>query len=341
MNTENKFARFMRNTGPARFLIPVGIILIIFGIILLGFKTDKYAETVGKVTNVEQYLDNSGEETQTQYNVSFDYTVDGVKYSDRFNGLSKAYKVGDDIKVFYDPENPQKTTNSKGARTFGLVAIGVGAVATVGGVLTAVKAFKKSKELDEQIKAAGGSLNIEPLPKSQLTEYYVSYDGQMLRPGYIVEDGARNVVYEAKMEKNALVGARQFTFTDVRTGRSVDHEVGHTLTQSFNDELFSAKSTFKFDGEKIWDVLHSRGIRIQTNLTSKFPNMVYTIGRNGQFMATVETSGKYVHEEDAAEHTLNIPVGRYYYRVWTNETDLEDLFLTVFAISETEQTVVE
>ena len=84
-----------------------------------------------------------------------------------------------------------------------------------------------------------------------------------------------------------------------------------------------------------------RGIRIQTNMTSKFPNMVYTIGRNGQFMATVETCGKYVHEEDAAEHKLNIPVGRYYYRVWTNETDLEDLFLTVFAISETEQTVVE
>ena len=26
---ENKFARFMRNTGPARFLIPAGIILII------------------------------------------------------------------------------------------------------------------------------------------------------------------------------------------------------------------------------------------------------------------------------------------------------------------------
>lgn len=340
MNTENKFARFMRNTGPARFLIPAGIILIIFGIILLGFKTDNYVETVGKVTRVEQYIDHSGENEQTVYDVDFDYTVDGVKYTGTFGGLGKSYNVGDDIKVFYDPENPQKTTNAK-AGIFGPIAIGLGALALVGGVLTAVKAFKKSKELDEQIKAAGGSLNIEPLPKSQLTEYYVSYDGQMLRPGYIVEDGARNVVYEAKMEKNALVGARQFTFTDVRTGRSVDHEVGHTLTQSFNDELFSAKSTFKFDGEKIWDVLHSRGIRIQTNLTSKFPNMVYTIGRNGQFMATVETSGKYVHEEDAAEHTLNIPVGRYYYRVWTNETDLEDLFLTVFAISETEQTVVE
>ena len=340
MNTENKLARLMRNTGPARFLIPAGIILIIFGIILLGFKTDNYVETEGTVTKVEQYLDHNGEETQTVYDVDFEYTVDGNQYTGSFNGIGKSYDVGDKIKVFYDPENPQNTTNSK-TGIIPPIAIGLGALALVGGILSAVKAFKKSKELDEQIKAAGGSLTIEPLPKSQLTEYYVSYDGQMLRPGYIVEDKARNVVYEAKMEKNALVGARQFTFTDNKTGRSVDHEVGHTLTQSFNDELFSAKSTFKFDGEKIWDVLHSRGIRIQTNLISKFPNMVYTIGRNGQFMATVETCGKYVHEEDAAEHKLNIPLGKYYYRVWTNETDLADLFLTVFAISETEQTVVE
>lgn len=337
---ENKFARFMRNTGPARFLIPAGLILIIFGIILLGFKTNNYVETVGKVTKVEQYIDHTGEDEQTVYDVDFEYTVDGVKYSDRFTGLGKAYNVGDDIKVFYDPEKPDKTTNAK-TNIIAPIAIGLGALAVVGGVLTAVKAFRKSKALDEQIKAAGGSLRVEPLPKDQLTEYYVSYDGQMLKPGYIVEDKARNVVYEGKMEKNALVGSRHFVFTDHMTGETTEHEVGHTVTQSFNDELFSAKSTFKFDGEKIWDVLHERGIRIQTNIVSKFPNMVYTIGRNGRFMATVETSGKYVHEEDAAEHNLNIPIGRYYYRVWTNETDLSDLFLTVFAISETEQTVVE
>ena len=38
---------------------------------------------------------------------------------------------------------------------------------------------------------------------------------------------------------------------------------------------------------------------------------------------------------------MNIPVGRYYYRVWTNSNDFETLFLTIFAISETEQAVVE
>ena len=33
MNIENKFARFMRNSGPARFFVPAGIILIVFGIL--------------------------------------------------------------------------------------------------------------------------------------------------------------------------------------------------------------------------------------------------------------------------------------------------------------------
>ena len=44
MAIENKIGRLARNTGPARFFIPVGIVLIIFGAILFGFKTDKMAK---------------------------------------------------------------------------------------------------------------------------------------------------------------------------------------------------------------------------------------------------------------------------------------------------------
>lgn len=82
-------------------------------------------------------------------------------------------------------------------------------------------------------------------------------------------------------------------------------------------------------------------MRVVTDLRSKFPKTVYTVSVNGRFLATVETSGRYVHEEDEAQHKVNIPVGRYYYRCWTDAEDLELLFLTVFAISETEQPVVE
>ena len=121
----------------------------------------------------------------------------------------------------------------------------------------------------------------------------------------------------------------------------MEHEVGHVVSQTFNDEFFSASSRFRFDGKDIWDALHERGLRIQTDLHSILPRVRYILSLNGRFFAVAETSSKYVHEEEEAAHKLAIPVGRYYYRCWTNEQDLDLLFLAIFAISETDQAVVE
>ncbi len=38
MAIENKLAKLMRNSGPARFFVPVGIILIVFGIFMSGIQ---------------------------------------------------------------------------------------------------------------------------------------------------------------------------------------------------------------------------------------------------------------------------------------------------------------
>ena len=88
-------------------------------------------------------------------------------------------------------------------------------------------------------------------------------------------------------------------------------------------------------------MLHDSGMRLETDLVARFPNLAYNLSRDGRPVARIETSGMYVHEDEAAQHAVNLPVGRYYYRIWTNAEDLDALFLTVFAISETEQTVVE
>ncbi|MBQ3704114.1 MAG: DUF3592 domain-containing protein [Oscillospiraceae bacterium] len=334
---ENKIARFLRNTGPARFFVPLGIILIVFGIILLSFKTDSYLETVGKVTEV--YETRNAENSQV-YDVTFTFNVDGKEYTGVFDELTEEYKVGDDIKVFYNPEDPTQTTNSKLGGIIAPVMIGLGAVALVFGVFKTVKAFQKSKELDRTPKA--DPVAFEGFKQSVgVTEYYCRHDGVMLKPGYILEDAARKVLFEGKMTKQALVGARIFEFSNHVNGGVTEHEVGHTMTQSYDDNGWTAKSWFKFDGKNVWDELHDRGIRLQTNMRSKFPNFTYEVSKDGQAFAILETSGKYVHEDEAAEHKLNVPVGRYYYRVWTNTRDFETLFLTIFAISETEQAVVE
>ena len=340
MNFENKFARFMRNSGPARFFIPLGIILIVFGVIMFGFDTDKFLETTGKITDV---VDVSTDKNQKEYDVSIAYTVDGKEYQSVFGNLSGEFNVGDDIKVFYNPEDPEQITNTKTGKWLGPAMIAVGALAIVFGILKTVKAVQKSRELDAAVPGeTAPQIDFSTFKNAPgVTEYYCRYDKNTLRPGYIIEDAWRNILFEGTMTKNALVGTRSFEFKDHTTGAVTQHEVGHTMTQSYNNEFFSTKSWFKIDGRNIWDVLHERGLRMTTDIRSKFPNLGYDISKNGAPFARIETSGMYVHEDDAAQHKLNIPVGRYYYRIWTDSKDFETLFLTVFAISETEQTMVE
>ncbi|MCR4621946.1 MAG: DUF3592 domain-containing protein [Clostridiales bacterium] len=340
MGIENKIARLSRNTGPARFFVPVGLILIVFALILMGFNHDNYELTTGTVTAVTALP--LAENENQQYDVQVKYTVDGKDYENTFNNLGGSYTVGGDIKVYYDPDDPEKITNSKMAGFIPPILLVVGAAAVVFGIYKTVTAFKKSKALDS---SAGGKFDEAAFEgfkdKAGVREIYVRFDGKALKPGYIVEDADRNVLFEGQMTKQALVGARTFTFINHVTNTTETHEVGHTVQQTYNDGFFTAKSWFKFDGKNVWDAVHELGIRINTGLMSKFPNVVYDIARNGVAFALAETSGKYVHEDEAAQHKLNIPSGNMYYRVWTASDDLDALFLTIFAISETEQAIVE
>ena len=339
MDFLNKYSRFMRNTGPARVLVPLGAILVIFGILMTTFFTGDALETVGKVTSVEESVN---ADKQKEYDVSFDYTVDGKSYSNTFYGLLDGYNVGDEIKVFYDPSDPTRVSNSGSNTIFGLGMIAAGLAALIGGILLTVKAVKKSREIDQTAGKAVPSADFSDYKEREgVRELYCRFDGNTFKPGYILEDADRNVLFEGKMTKQALIGARVFEFTDHTTGKVTEHEVGHTTTQTFNNEFFSTSSWFNFDGKNVWDLLHESGLRMVTNLVSKFPNLIYEVSKNSEPYARIETSGQYVHEDEAAEHALNIPVGRYYYRIWTATEDLETLFLTVFAISETEQTMVD
>ncbi len=340
MSIENKIGRFMRISGPARFFVPVGIILIVFGILLLGFKADRYQQTVGKVISVTESIPQ--EDQDKQYDVSVSYTVDGKEYKGTFENLPGTFKTGEEIKVFYDPEKPETISNTKSSKFLPPILIGVGVLAVFFGIFRTVKAIKKSKALDESVPKPSSDIDFEAFKTAPgVTEYYFRWDENSLRPGYLIEDADRNVIFEGKMLKNALVGARSFEFTDHTTGNVQQHEVGHTMSQTYNDGFFTMSSSFKFDGENIWDLLHDRGIRLSTGMFSKFPNMTYDVTRNGEAYAKIESTGKYVHEDEEAEHSIIVPIGRRFYRCWTNGNDFETLFLIMFATSETEQAVVE
>ena len=346
MNVENKWSRFMRNSGPARVFVPIGVILVVFGILMFLFRpAGDLLEAAGTITSVVEAepVGTDNDKNQKEYDVGFTYTVDGREYRGVFNNLPGAYRVGDPIKVFYDSKDPERITNAKWGGFLAPVLIVLGVLAVFYGISRSSRAFKKSRELDETAPGQGmPSVDFTDFKSEPgVTEYYCLFDGSHLKPGYVIEDASRAVLFEAKMTKNSIIGARVFQFTDHTTGSVKEHEVGHVVTETFNDEAFSRQSSFKFDGRSIWDVLHGRGVRLATDLRSKFPYVAYDAARNGRAFARIETSSSYVHEEDEAQHKLVLPVGKYYYRFWTDSTDFETLFLTIFAISESEQTMVE
>ncbi len=340
MAVENKFAKIMRNSGPARFFIPIGVILIIFGVFFLGHNTANYVETTGVIVGVVELPYDS--DLGVQYDVTVQYYANGKEYTGIFT-LNENHNLGDNIPVFYDAEKPENITDGRYSPIVPPAMMAAGVLAIAFGAFKTVKAFKKSKELEEGF--AGGKFPTEQFEnfktRSDVKEYYFRFDANTFKPGYLIEDADRKVLFEGKMLKNNPLGARTYEFVNHVNGLTEQHEVGHTVTQSYNDEMFSVKSSFKFDGVNIWELLHNRGLRLMTDLRSKFPNMTYNVTGNGSPFALIQSTGKYVHEDEEAEHKINIPTGRMYYRCWSVSDDLETLFMTMFAISETEQTMVE
>jgi len=332
----NKFARIMRDAGPARFFVPVGLVLIILGAVLLGLNS-RYAETIGRVTAVTEggY---DAEQNRQQYSVGVAYTADGREYAGTFEDLPNAYKIGEEIRVFYDPEDPAKITDARMGAVVPIVLIGAGALSIAYGVYRTVGALQKSRALDKRNPEASFDGFRQ---RSGVREYYFRWDGNSFRPGYLIEDADRRPLFEGRMLKDAVAGARTFAFTDHITGKTAEHEVGHLVTQTYDGSFLGAKSWFRFDGENIWDLLHERGLRIRTDVRSRFPNMTYEASKDGAPFAQFESTSMYVHEDEEAAHRIAVPVGRMYYRCWTVSDDFETLFLTIFSVSESEQTMVE
>ncbi len=150
----NKTFSFMRESSTARFFIPAGIILIIFGIFMfvINMNNQNYIKTKATVTDVEEKQETTegseGTETTTIYNVTLTYTVNGKEYTGTLDNVSK-HKVGDKMDIFYDPKDPKKITQTK-SLILPISIIAVGVASLVGGIISAVNAVKKHNKMKEQ-----------------------------------------------------------------------------------------------------------------------------------------------------------------------------------------------
>ena len=154
-----------------------------------------------------------------------------------------------------------------------------------------------------------------------------------VKQAFYLEDENGNKVYEGKMLKFSLLGASPFEFTNHITNKTQEHKVGKTITTEEGNggliNMMSKRSSFKFDGKKIWDYLHDEGIRIDSRIAGNKLGMTYDVTFKGQPLATIAMSspkGKSIITTDL------------YYDVFCEEKDLDLVFLVAFSIAKTEQT---
>lgn len=150
----NKLITFMRESSTARFLIPAGLILVIFGIFMLviNLKNQNYIKTDSIVTDVRQtkeaYIDSDGNQVEAEYSATIQYTVDGKDYTDTLDNVGK-YIIGDKIEIYYNPSDPSQITQTKSI-ILPIVLIVGGIASLTGGIISAVNAVKRHKKMKEQ-----------------------------------------------------------------------------------------------------------------------------------------------------------------------------------------------
>ena len=193
--------------------------------------------------------------------------------------------------------------------------------------------FAKKDNGSDNSSKSGSSY--APSVKGAPRQLYFLTDTGTAKAGHRLEDADRKVLYEAKVTKFSLIGATGMDFIDHEKGTTTPHQVGHEINTEYNSILIDNHSGFKFDGEDIWKHLKRSGVKVESRFAQDkvlFPS--YTVLRDGAEIGYIEASSQYVHEEDAEEHAVanKMPI-QGFYRIFTNEKNLDLLFVVALAFA--------
>ena len=150
----NKVFTFFRESATARFFIPLGIVLIVFGVIMftINKENQNYLKTEAVVSKTdlvqESYIDENNNTVEATYKVYVKYTVDGKEYDEELGELS-GYEKNQKITIYYDPKDPSKITQTK-SLILPIVIIIAGIVSFIGGIMSGLSAIKKYQKMKEQ-----------------------------------------------------------------------------------------------------------------------------------------------------------------------------------------------
>ena len=321
----------IKGPGLKIFTAILAVIALGFGIYSTFFRSAGFVDSTATIISIEKepnYIPDADKPDDVQYIVKAKYTVDGKEYTTTLNSYDPAYKVGGEVAIKYDPNDPSKTTSGFG--------IGI-AIMIIGAVLLAVVIFLtvKKKVSIKNLKETNGELTYAPSVKGEERELYFLTDIGTIKGGHHLEDKNRRVLYEAKMTKFSPLSAFEFDFIDHENNKTIKHLVGHAEEMDWNSILVDNNYTFTIDGQDVWKHLRKIGVTIDSRFGKAQGVMPsYTIRKDGEELAYAENTSQYAHEEDAEKHKVagKVPV-QGFYRVHTREKNLDLLFMILVAMA--------
>lgn len=125
------------------------LILLLFGVFFLGmgifntfFHGKGLAETTAVIERIEDIQDFDAEgDPITTHETYVRYEVDGKEYHGKSDVYEIGYSVGKEIKIYYDPSNPEKISGD--SFKIGIVFMAVGCVIILVGGFAFIKSNKQ------------------------------------------------------------------------------------------------------------------------------------------------------------------------------------------------------
>ena len=92
----------------AALLILVALVVMGVGVYVGFFESRGFESTTATIVRIDEEDDvTSAEANAKTYTTTVTYTVDGKAYTEILDTYTSSYKVGKEVKIKYDPENPR------------------------------------------------------------------------------------------------------------------------------------------------------------------------------------------------------------------------------------------
>lgn len=306
----------------------LAVIALVVGVYTTFFESKGFEKATATIVSVEEDPD-SMDEDDPDHIVTVEYDVDGQHYTSVLDYFSGSMKPGKTVDIRYNPENPAEIHGGQGFGIY-LICVGVAILAVI--LFSRVRTKQKLTEQQETY----GETTYAPSVQGEERELYFLTDLGTMKFGHQLEDAQRHVLYEAKVTKYNVMTPIAFDFIDHVHTRTTPHLIGHSEASEWDTLLIDNHYTFTFDGEDVWKHLKRNGVRMDREQgTLLWPR--YHIFRDNEEIAVAETSSRYVHEEDAEQHSkLSKVPAMGFFRVWTKEENLDLLFVALLAFARTE-----